>query len=167
MLRFAPLTLCALLFIGCGGGDDGGSAASTPPEKAAKPAKQQLKKQPRPRTGVKVKVVSSQYGKVLADRRGQAFYLFGKEKSRRARCYGACATAWPPVITRGDPRAGPGARQRLLGTTRRRDGRLQLTYAGQPMYYYESDAPGRILCQNVTEFGGPWLVVRPNGRAVS
>jgi predicted lipoprotein with Yx(FWY)xxD motif len=166
MPRFALLTLCALLFIGCGS-DDGGSAASTSHEKAAKPAKQQPVKQPRPRTGIKVKVVSSQYGKVLADRRGQAFYLFGKEKSQRARCYGACSIAWPPVITRGEPRAGSGARQRLLGTTRRRDGRLQLTYAGQPMYYYESDAPGRILCQNVTEFGGSWLVVRPNGRAVS
>jgi len=166
MLRFAPLTLCALLFIGCGG-DDGGSAASTSPEKAAKPVEQQPVKQPRPRTGIKVKVVSSRYGKVLADRRGEAFYVFGKEKSQRARCYGACATAWPPVITRGQPRAGAGARQRLLGTTRRRDRKLQLTYAGQPMYYYESDAPGRILCQNVSEFGGLWLVVRPNGKPLS
>ena len=51
-------------------------------------------------------------------------------------------------------------------TTRRTDGKLQLTYAGHPMYYYAGDAPGRILCQGVTEFGGLWLVVRASGKAV-
>jgi predicted lipoprotein with Yx(FWY)xxD motif len=116
--------------------------------------------------GITVKVVSSQYGPVLADRRGQAFYLFASEKTARSRCYGACEQRWPAVLARGRPRAGPGAKSRLLGTTRRTDGRLQLTYAGHPMYYYLGDAPGRILCQGVDEFGGLWLVVRSNGKPV-
>lgn len=116
--------------------------------------------------GITVKVVSSQYGPVLADGRGQAFYLFAREKTSRSRCYGACEQRWPPVLARGAPRAGPGAKSRLLGITRRTDGHLQLTYAGHPMYYYLGDAPGRILCQGVNEFGGLWLVVRSSGKPV-
>jgi predicted lipoprotein with Yx(FWY)xxD motif len=116
--------------------------------------------------GITVKVVNSQYGPVLADGRGQAFYLFASEKTRRSRCYGACEQRWPPVLARGTPRAGAGGKSRLLGTTRRTDGHVQLTYAGHPMYYYDGDAPGRILCQGVNEFGGLWLVVRSSGKPV-
>jgi hypothetical protein len=57
--------------------------------------------------------------------------------------------------------------KRLLGTTRRRDGNTQVTYRGHPLYYYVRDRkPGQILCQDVVEFGGTWLVVSPSGRAV-
>lgn len=119
------------------------------------------------RSGTKLTAVSSSYGRVVADRRGEALYLFGKEKGKQSRCYGACARAWPPLLTRGRPRAGKGIKQRLLGTTRRRNGKLQVTYAGHPLYYYVDDSPGRILCQNVTEFGGLWLVVKPSGKPVN
>jgi predicted lipoprotein with Yx(FWY)xxD motif len=112
-------------------------------------------------------VVSSQYGHILADRRGQAFYLFAKEHSGRSQCYGACATTWPPVLAKGTPAAGQGAESRLLGNTRRRDGKLQLTYAGHPIYYYAGDSPGRVLCQGANEFGGLWLVLQPSGQPVS
>jgi predicted lipoprotein with Yx(FWY)xxD motif len=117
--------------------------------------------------GKKVKAVGSSYGKVIADGRGEAFYLFGADRRGRSRCYGACARAWPPVITKGRPRAGRGVKARLLGTTRRKNGKLQVTYGGHPLYYYVSDSPGRILCQNVNEFGGLWLVVKPSGKPVS
>jgi predicted lipoprotein with Yx(FWY)xxD motif len=117
--------------------------------------------------GATVKVVSSQFGRVIADRRREAFYLFDKEKGRRSRCYGECAVAWPPVLTKGKPRAGKGADADLLGTTKRRNGKLQVTYNGHPLYYYKDDEPGRILCHNVDEFGGLWLVVNPRGDAVS
>jgi predicted lipoprotein with Yx(FWY)xxD motif len=60
-----------------------------------------------------------------------------------------------------------GARQSLVGTTRRRDGQRQITYNGRPLYYYVGDkSPGQILCQDVNEFGGTWLVVHPNGQLV-
>ncbi len=57
-----------------------------------------------------------------------------------------------------------GAKQRLLGTTRRKNGKLQATYAGHPLYYYVHDSPGNILCHDVVEFGGRWLVVKPSGK---
>lgn len=121
----------------------------------------------RGRRGKFVKAVGSEFGRVVADGKGEAFYLFDKENSKRSQCYGACARAWPPVLTRGRPRAGRGVNQRLLGVTRRKNGRFQVTYKNHPLYYYVDDRPGLILCQNVAEFGGLWLVVKPNGNPVT
>jgi predicted lipoprotein with Yx(FWY)xxD motif len=115
---------------------------------------------------VTVKTVRSSYGTIMADGRAQAVYVFGREHRGRSECYGACARAWPPVIAHGRLAAGRGARSGLLGTTRRRDGRRQLTYRGRPLYYYVGDSPGRVLCQNVREFGGLWTVVGPDGTPV-
>jgi predicted lipoprotein with Yx(FWY)xxD motif len=148
-----------------GGSSDGASTANataTAPAQSAPAGGATVKH----KHGIAVKVVSSPYGRVVADGRGEAFYLFAAEKSSRSRCYGACAQRWPPVLAKGTPRAGPGGKSRLLGTTRRSDGKIQLTYAGHPMYYYDGDAPGRILCQGVNEFGGLWLVVRATGKPV-
>jgi predicted lipoprotein with Yx(FWY)xxD motif len=110
---------------------------------------------------------SSRFGRVLFDGRGFALYAFTKDPRRRSVCTGACAAAWPPYLVRSAPRAAAGVKRTLLGTTRRADGRLQVTYNGRPLYYYVGDrAPRQILCQNVSEFGGLWLVVRPNGTLV-
>jgi predicted lipoprotein with Yx(FWY)xxD motif len=109
-------------------------------------------------------VKGSRFGRVLFDGRGYALYAFTADGRNRATCRGACASAWPPLVVKARPHAGTGAQSRLLGVTRREDGRLQATYAGKPLYYYIGDRqPGRILCQNVNEFGGLWLVVRPHG----
>lgn len=121
----------------------------------------------RGKRGKAIRAVGSEYGRVVADGRGEAFYLFDKEKGKRSQCYGACARAWPPVITKGKPRAFKGINQRLLGVTRRKNGKLQVTYKNHPLYYYVDDSPGTILCQNVDEFGGLWLVVKPNGNPVT
>jgi predicted lipoprotein with Yx(FWY)xxD motif len=115
--------------------------------------------------GARVKVVNSDFGRVIADGKGEAFYLFDKEDSKKPQCYGACAQVWPPVLTQGKPMAGSGVKQSLLGTTRRSNGKLQVTYAGHPLYYYVDDSPGTILCHDVAEFGGLWLVVKPDGQA--
>src|SRR5262245_58972544 len=111
------------------------------------------------RTGAKLKVVESEFGPVVANARGEAIYLFAREQRGRSECYGACAQAWPPVLTKGKPRVGAGTDPSLLGTTKRRNGKLQVTYAGQPLYYYVGDSPGTILCHDVVEYGGTWLVV--------
>ncbi len=109
----------------------------------------------------------STYGVVLFDNHGKALYAFTRDPRGQSTCSRACAAAWPPYVVDDGPRAGDGARQALLGTTRRPDGRRQVTYAGRPLYYYVGDRkPGQILCQNVFEFGGRWLVIRPDGRLV-
>ena len=173
MFRLALLTLAAtaLVAAGCGDDDANGSDDSAPAAETAMNDKTEdaaIKEDEAMATkrGATVKVVDSQFGRVIADRRGEAFYLFDKEKGKRSRCYGECAVAWPPVLTKGKPRAGTGADADLLGTTKRRNGKLQVTYNGHPLYYYKDDEPGRILCHNVDEFGGLWLVVNRRGEAV-
>ena len=109
----------------------------------------------------------SRFGRVLFDRRGFALYIFTRDPRGRSVCTGPCAKAWPPLIVHRRPTAGRGVRRGLLGTTRRRDGRRQVTYAGRPLYFYIGDTrPGQISCQNVVEFGGTWLVQSPGGAPV-
>jgi predicted lipoprotein with Yx(FWY)xxD motif len=113
-----------------------------------------------------VQVRHSAYGPVLFSGSGRALYVFTSDRTRRSTCYGACARAWPPFYAHGRLVARGGARRSLLGTTRRRNGRRQVTYRGHPLYFYVGDPVGQIRCQNVFEFGGTWLVVSPSGRAV-
>jgi predicted lipoprotein with Yx(FWY)xxD motif len=117
--------------------------------------------------GATATVHSSRYGKVLFDGRGFVLYAFTKDPRGLSLCRGACAKAWPPYVIRGALRAGPGVTRSLLATIRRPNGSRQVTYGGRPLYYYVGDTKaGQILCQNVREFGGLWLVVRPTGKLV-
>jgi predicted lipoprotein with Yx(FWY)xxD motif len=110
---------------------------------------------------------TSVYGTILFDGRGFVLYVFTRDAHGRSACTGACARVWPPFLVRGRLSAAKGATARLLGTIRRSDGTRQATYAGRPLYYYIGDrAPGQILCQDVVEYGGRWLVVRPTGKPV-
>jgi len=112
-------------------------------------------------------VKSSAFGRVLFDGRGYVLYAFTHDAKGRSACYGACARAWPVYYAKGALRAGTGVKRSLLGTTRRRDGRRQITYAGRPLYYYVGDrSAGQVSCQNVAEYGGTWLVMRPSGALV-
>jgi predicted lipoprotein with Yx(FWY)xxD motif len=112
-------------------------------------------------------VKSSSFGRVLFDGRGFVLYAFTRDKNGRSACYGACAKAWPVYYAKARLRAGTGIKRSLIGTTRRRDGRRQITYGGRPLYYYVGDTKaGQIRCQNVIEFGGTWLIVRPSGKLV-
>jgi predicted lipoprotein with Yx(FWY)xxD motif len=83
-----------------------------------------------------------------------------------SRCYGDCAAAWPVYFAKGTLKAGAGVKQSLIGTTRRRDGRRQVTYNGWPLYYYAHENAGEVKCQNVETHGGTWLVVRAAGTPV-
>jgi predicted lipoprotein with Yx(FWY)xxD motif len=119
------------------------------------------------RTSPAVVVKSSAFGRILFDGRGFVLYGFTRDQRGKSVCSGACAKAWPPYIVKSRPHAGIGVRAARIGAAKRADGSLQATYAGRPLYYYVGDKkPGQILCQNVTEFGGVWRVVRPTGRLV-
>lgn len=120
--------------------------------------------QARPATWVKAK--QTEFGKIIVTAANRTIYLFDKEERPKSECYGACATAWPPVLARGGPFAGAGIQEDLLGTTIRRNGKRQVTYGGHPLYLYAHEGPNQIFCQNVFEFGGFWLIVRPSGKAV-
>src|SRR3954452_20699703 len=107
-----------------------------------------------------VKVHPSRYGRILVDGAGRTLYLFTRDRSGKSRCYGACARAWPPLLTRAEPRTAGDADTAKLGTPPRRAGKTQVTFAGHPLYRYVGDRKaGQILFQDVDEFGGTWLVV--------
>jgi predicted lipoprotein with Yx(FWY)xxD motif len=115
-------------------------------------------------SGTRITVAGSQFGPMVWGPERQAIYVFQRDGFKRSRCYGECARAWPPVYTKGKPVAGPGARRSLLGTIRRRDGRLQVTYRGRPLYYYAHEGAGQVLCHNVDLNGGLWWVIDANGK---
>ena len=161
----------AIILAGCGG--DSGSATEEPAsssattsEPAAEPSTSTTAPADPPSNaprGRVVKTAGSAYGPMLFDRSGQAIYLFDKEATAEPECYGACADAWPPVLTKGDPRASGAVRSALLGTTARKDGSRQVTYDGHPLYFYAHEDKHEVLCHNVSEFGGLWLVLTPAG----
>jgi predicted lipoprotein with Yx(FWY)xxD motif len=118
-------------------------------------------------TGAEVAVAKSHLGRILVDSKGITLYDFVKDKGTTSTCYGACAALWPPLLTKGKPVAGPGVRASLLGTTKRKDGKLEVTYGGHPLYYFVSDRkPGQTTGQGVNQFGGPWWAISPAGKEI-
>lgn len=115
--------------------------------------------------GTRIVASSSEFGQMLFDATGQAIYLFDIETTSMPRCYDACAEAWPPVLTRGEPVGGPGVSDSLLGTTERSDGTLQVTYNDHPLYFYAHEGRGEVKCHDVFLDGGNWYVVQPDGDA--
>ena len=169
----ASLVALALVFAACGSDDEEQPAGQTaaPAAETSPPADQpgsgsDSGNPEQPATGTTITTADSQFGDVIFDGDERAIYYFDKEKTSESECYGDCAVAWPPVLTDSDPSADGGAQGRLLGTTERRDGSLQVTYDGRPLYYYVDDPPGVVLCHNVEEFGGLWLAVQPDGAPV-
>jgi predicted lipoprotein with Yx(FWY)xxD motif len=117
--------------------------------------------------GTTVKAAKSRFGKIIVDGRGRTLYLFEKDKRGHSACSGTCATYWPPLLTAGKPVAGVGAKKSLLGTSRRSNGKQQVTYNGHPLYRYIQDTkPGQITGQDSHFFGGAWYVVSPAGKKI-
>src|SRR6185436_7776922 len=99
--------------------------------------------------GAKVGLANTSLGKILVDARGRSIYLFEKDKKGKSACAGMCATYWPPLITSGKPVAGAGVKASLLGTTKRADGKLQVTYNHHPLYtFLEDTKKGQTKGQN-------------------
>src|SRR4051794_15382787 len=117
--------------------------------------------------GPVVSTATTSIGRVLVDARGHTLYLFGKDRHGKSACSGACAAAWPPLIATAKPRAGGGAKASRLGTTRRADGRLQVTYNHHPVYTFVKDTKkGQTNGEGLTAFGGTWDALSAAGAKV-
>jgi predicted lipoprotein with Yx(FWY)xxD motif len=118
-------------------------------------------------SGTAVSTAKTSLGRVLVNSRGHTLYLLTKDRNGKSACTGKCATFWPPVITAGKPRAGAGVRASLLGTTRRANGRLQVTYNHHPLYTFVKDTKkGQTNGEQLSAFGGVWYAVSPAGARV-
>jgi predicted lipoprotein with Yx(FWY)xxD motif len=156
LISLAAAAVAALAVAGCGGGGGGNAKASAP--------------QPKTSTGhaATVGVASTGLGNVLVDSQGRTLYLFAKDQGTTSACSGACAGAWPPLRVSGKPLAGGGAKAALLGTTKRSDGKPQVTYNGHPLYLYVGDQKaGDTSGQGITAFGGGWFALTASGSQVT
>jgi predicted lipoprotein with Yx(FWY)xxD motif len=114
-----------------------------------------------------VVATNAKLGQILVDGKGITVYLFVADTGTTSTCYGSCASIWPPVLTTGAPQAGTGADASLLGTTMRTDGKVEVTYAGHPLYYFVQDKqPGDTTGQGINGFGALWWVMSPAGAAI-
>ncbi len=103
-------------------------------------------------------------GSVLVNSEGFTLYDFHKDKGAKSSCYSACAGVWPPLLTEGKPQSGNGASAAKLGTAKRKDGSLQVTYAGRPLYTYAADEkPGEAKGHDVDSFGAEWYALTASG----
>ena len=115
-----------------------------------------------------VKTRSNKLGKILVDGRARTLYLFEKDKNGKSACSGQCAKFWPPLLTKGKPKAGAGAKASLLGTTKRSDGTTQVTYNKHPLYTFLNDKnkPGSTKGEGLDAFGAEWYVLGANGKKI-
>jgi predicted lipoprotein with Yx(FWY)xxD motif len=161
------LTTGLLALAGCGDDDDdsGGSAPAASGETVMEKKEDDAMKKEGDamKAGTAITIGESEFGDMLFDSNKQAIYIFENDPKGESVCYDDCAEAWPPVLTEGEPKAGDGVNADLLGTVERRDGKTQVTYADQPLYFYSHEAPGEVRCHNVDLNGGFWWVVGPDG----
>jgi predicted lipoprotein with Yx(FWY)xxD motif len=150
--------------VGCGDDDAGPSTTAAPKRETSKTRAADQDTAAEKGKGATITLGDSSFGSMLFDSNDQAIYVFEEDPRGRSACYGECAEAWPPVFTDGEPRARSGVRESLLGTVKRRGGRMQVTYAGRPLYFYAHEAPGEVRCHNVDLNGGFWWVIGPDGR---
>jgi predicted lipoprotein with Yx(FWY)xxD motif len=148
----AAVPLVALAVAACG---SGASAAPAPPKTTSgSPAT--------------VGVASTGLGKILVNSKGRTLYLFQKDSGTTSSCFGACATAWPPLRATGKLNVGSGLSAAKFGTTPRSDGRPQITYNGHPLYLFVKDQKaGDTTGQGVNAFGGGWFGLSAAGTQVS
>jgi predicted lipoprotein with Yx(FWY)xxD motif len=147
----ASLLAAALAIAACGGG--GYAGGNSTPSKTAGAAV--------------VSAKPSKLGTLLVGPTGRTLYLFEKDEHNESYCRGACTGAWPPLTTSAGAKAGAGASAGLIGTTRRDDGKTQVTYAGHPVYYYDGDSsPGNVNGQGLKQFGAEWYVLSPKGKKI-
>jgi predicted lipoprotein with Yx(FWY)xxD motif len=164
-----PLAIFAiasmLLIAGCGsssdssgtsGGAYGGGGETTATEQPASNATE---------TAVVVSTASvPKLGKVIVNAQGFTLYDFHKDMGTTSSCYGGCANVWPPLTTTGKPQAGGGVSASKLGTTKRKDGTTQVTFAGHPLYTFTEDTkPGEANGNDIDFFGGEWYALTPAG----
>lgn len=144
----------ALVIAGCGEDDDEYGA----------PAKQPGAGTTQAGGAATVAARDTDLGQVVADGQGMTLYIFAKDEGGQSSCSGECASRWPPLLTKGEPQAGSGGDASLLGTVKRNDGTTQVTYRGQPLYYYVEDTqPGDTNGNAVEEFGAVWYALTPAG----
>jgi predicted lipoprotein with Yx(FWY)xxD motif len=157
-----PLAAVAVLAAACGGNTTPAASGGGTTSAAATTTTSSSTTSAAPAVTLKTEVGTA--GVWLADQTGRTLYLFTVDKTGTSGCYGACATAWPPLTTTGSVAVAGNASAGEVGTITRTDGTTQVTYAGHPLYYFQGDtSPGMTKGQGVQ---GVWFLLGPSGNAM-
>jgi predicted lipoprotein with Yx(FWY)xxD motif len=95
---------------------------------------------------------------VLTNTKGLTLYSLSVEKNGRFICTGSCTSTWfPLLVSRGTKPKGPVK----LGTVKRPEGKIQVTFRGHPLYtFYGDSAKGQTKGQGFKDVG-TWHAVTP------
>jgi predicted lipoprotein with Yx(FWY)xxD motif len=157
----AAIPLVALALAACG---SGGAATAASPPSTSKSTATTSSTTP----AAKVGVATGCLGSILVDSQGRTLYLWQADTGPKSTCSGACAQAWPPLLTSGTPTAGSGVKASLLGTTKRSNGAEQVTYNQHPLYLFTGDTQaGQTNGQGSAAFGAPWYVLSAAGNQIT
>jgi predicted lipoprotein with Yx(FWY)xxD motif len=115
-------------------------------------------------SGTRITLHKTKLGRVLATSSGKTLYLYTPDARNKSNCYTGCAGFWPPLMVKGKVSAATGVKSKLLSTTKRRNGKRQVTYKGHPLYTYTGDSKaGQVSGQGYQSI---WYVVNSSGNAV-
>ncbi len=155
----AAFVVVALVVAGCGSSSSSSSATSAA---SAAPASSPSA------SGLSISTASGSHGSYLTGASGHSVYLWVADSNDKSACSGACAKAWPPVVTKGSPVAAHGVDASDLGTITRAGGVKQVTYMSHPLYYFvEDSSAGMAKGQGSDAFGAKWWLVSPSGSAIT
>jgi predicted lipoprotein with Yx(FWY)xxD motif len=111
---------------------------------------------------------SDEYGSYVADADGRALYMYTKDQQQKgdtpaeAHCGIFCSNTWPPFSVQQKPEAGAGLDASLIGMIEGHEGKMHVTYAGWPLYYYEEDdGAGSVEGQGKDR---EWYLLTPDGK---
>jgi predicted lipoprotein with Yx(FWY)xxD motif len=165
MASAVGIAAAGLLAAACSSGATTSAATATATPPASSPAALSSSASAAPMVTVSMHSVSGIQGKALVAGNGRALYMFQADKHGHSTCYGPCAAGWPPFIVNGKPHAEKGAKQSLVGTTRRDDGKTQATYNGHPLYFFAGDKRSHeAKGEDSKAFGGDWYVLNAHGK---
>jgi predicted lipoprotein with Yx(FWY)xxD motif len=170
-MRIRPIALLAAIAIAAlvaGCGSDSGSGTTKASASSGGYGAAAAPKPASTSSAGTVKTTSGDLGTFLVDGAGRTLYLWQADKAAASTCTGACAQAWPPLTTTGAPKASGDVTATWLGTTKRPDGTLQVTYKDHPLYRFAGDrSAGDTNGQGSDGFGAPWYVLGADGNAVT
>ena len=116
-------------------------------------------------SGTWVTLHKTSLGKVLATKSGRTLYAYKPDTKNHSNCNTGCSGIWPPLLAKGTLHAGTGVKAKLFGTTKRTDGKRQVTYKGHPLYQYTGDSKaGQTSGQG---YLGIWHAVNASGSPVT
>lgn len=103
---------------------------------------------------------------VVVNAKGLTVYHLTSERPGKIQCTGICATFWIPVLApaSGKPALGKGVVASKVGTIKRADGKVQLTYNGYALYrYYLDKKPGQTGGEGFATGTGNWYAISTAG----